>query len=271
MDREYESIRRNALPWIRRAGRIARSRFGSAVAARKEDRSPVTDADHAVQEALLHEIARRFPADAVVTEETQRDPERHAALASAKRCWIIDPIDGTRNYARSIPQYSVSVALMEDGLPVVGAIFDPMTGEMFSASRGGGLWYGEDRCSSQGGSSEYGLLIGTPAGQHHRLPGAVHHWLDRHHQRNLGSTALHMAYLATGGVDAVLVTECHVWDVAAGCLMADEAGAITKRIDGSPLFPIRIPEQAYDEMTFLSAWPAVWDRLWSDLQTIQRP
>ncbi len=124
MDKEYESIRRNALPWVRRAGQIARRKFGSAVASRKADRSPVTDADHAVQEALQQEISKRFPADAVVTEETQRDPERHAALASAKRCWIIDPIDGTRNYARALPLYSVSVALVEDGRPVAEKV-DP--------------------------------------------------------------------------------------------------------------------------------------------------
>ncbi len=270
MDKEYESIRRNALPWVRRAGQIARRKFGSAVASRKADRSPVTDADHAVQEALQQEISKRFPADAVVTEETQRDPERHAALASAKRCWIIDPIDGTRNYARALPLYSVSVALVEDGRPVVGVIFDPSTGEAYSASLGGGLWCGEKRCISQGGTGEYGMIIGSPAGQHHQLPGAVHHWVDRYHLRNIGSTALHMAYVATGAFDAVLVTECHLWDIAAGCLMADEAGVMTKRLDGSPLFPVGMADHAYDEMTFFSAWPAVWDALWSDLKTIPR-
>jgi myo-inositol-1(or 4)-monophosphatase len=267
---EYESIRLEALPWVRQAGQIARERFGSAVTSRKVDRSPVTDADHAVQAALLREIARRYPADAVVTEETQRDPQQHAALVSANRCWIIDPIDGTRNYARSLPLYSVSVGLVERGQPVVGAIFDPSTGETFSASRGGGLWCGDRRCTSQGGAGDYGMIIGSPAGQQHRLPGAAHHWLDRYHVRNLGSTALHMAYLAAGGFDAVLVTECHLWDIAAGCLMADEAGVVTKRLDGSPLFPVRMPEQAYDEVTFFSAWPTVWDTLWTDLQTMPR-
>ncbi len=270
MNQEYESIRRDALSWVKQAGLIARERFGSAVASRKADRSPVTDADRAAQEALQQEIARRYPADAVVTEETQRDPERHAALASAHRCWFIDPIDGTRNYARSLPLYSVAVALVEGGAPVVGVIFDPTTGDMFSASRGGGLWWGENRCTPRGGTGEYGTIVGSPAGQQHRLPAAAHHWLDRYHLRNLGSTALHMAYLATGGFDAVLVTECHLWDVAAGCLMADEAGVMTKRLDGSPLFPVRMPEQAYDEATFFAAWPGAWDGLWADLQTIRR-
>lgn len=271
MSTEYEQIRLDSLAWVRQAGRIARERFGAAVASRKADRSPVTDADHAVQDALQSEIARRWPADAVVTEETQQDPQRHAALASARRCWIIDPIDGTRNYARALPLYSVSVAMMERGEPVVGIIYDPATDEMYSASRGGGMWYGQENLSPQVAAESYGIIVGCPAGQQHRLPGAVHHWLDRYHLRNLGSTALHLAYLAAGGFDAVLVTECHTWDIAAGWLMADEAGASTKRLDGSPLFPIRMPEQAYEEVSFFSAWPAAWDRLWGDLQSIPRP
>ncbi|HSW45478.1 MAG TPA: inositol monophosphatase [Phycisphaerae bacterium] len=271
MDREYDQIRRDALPWVRRAGLIARRMFGSAVASRKEDRSPVTEADLSVQEALLAEIARRYPADAVVTEETQRDPRRHAALASAKRCWVIDPIDGTRNYARSVPIYSVSVAVMEAGRPVVGIVFDPTTGDLFSAGRGGGLWLGDQRVPARTGESAYGMLIGSPAGQQHCLPGAAHHWLDKYHLCNLGSTTLHVAYVAAGGFDAAMVTECHLWDIAAACLMTDEAGVITKRLDGSPVFPIHMPDQAYDEVSFFAAWPAVWDKLWSDLQTIPRP
>jgi len=271
MNPEYDQIRRDALSWVRQAGLIARERFGSAAVSRKQDRSPVTDADHAVQEALLGEIARRYPADAVVTEETQRDPQRHAALASAERCWVIDPIDGTRNYARSVPVYSVSVAMMERGEPMVGVLFDPTTGDLVSASRGGGLWLGEERLEPRPGAGAYGMLIGSPAGQQHRLPGAVHHWLDQYHLRNLGSTALPVAYAATGGCDAVLVTECHLWDIAAAWLMADEAGVVSKRLNGGPLFPIRMVDQAFDELSFFAAWPAVWDKLWSDLQTISRP
>ena len=110
MKSEYEEMGREAMAWVRAAGVIARDRFGKATVSHKADHSPVTDADHAVQAALQEAIARACPDDAVITEETQVDPERHASVKTARRCWVIDPIDGTRNYARSFPIFTLSVA-----------------------------------------------------------------------------------------------------------------------------------------------------------------
>ena len=104
---------------------------------------------------------------------------------------------------------------------------------------------------------------------------ARHRRQDRNYLLSHGFMDARKNYLrnrwAAGGFDAVLVTECHLWDIAAGWLMADEAGVVTKRLDGSPLFPVRMAEQAHEEVTFFSAWPGVWDRLWADLQSIPRP
>ena len=138
MRTEYEHICDRAMDWARQASVIACERFGTATVSHKADRSPVTDADHAVQDALLQAIAREFPDDAVITEETQAAPDRHKPVAADRRCWVIDPIDGTRNYARSLPSFTISVALMEAGSPVVGLVFDPMTDRMYSATAGGG-------------------------------------------------------------------------------------------------------------------------------------
>jgi len=265
MNEEYEQIRRQSLGWVRQAGLIARERFGTAVTSRKPDDSPVTDVDHAVQDALLDAIAQTHPLDAVITEETQANPDRHAAVASARRCWVIDPIDGTRNYARTVPLFCVSVAMMEKDWPVVGMIFDPMTDRMYSASAGGGVWLNDARLASEKVSGSPDTLIGSPSGQRHRLPAAVHRWLDTYKLRNIGSTALHLTYLATGGFDAVLVTEAHLWDIAAGWLIGHEAGVMTRCLDGSPLFPMELPQDARRELSFLAARPAKFESLWDEL------
>lgn len=265
MDEHYEQIRQQSLVWIRQAGLIARERFGTAVTNRKPDDSPVTDVDLAVQDALLKAIATNYPDDAVITEETQADPTLHSAMASARACWVIDPIDGTRNYARAVPLFCVSVAMMEKGWPVVGIIYDPMTDRMYSASIGNGVWLNDYRITMSGISDSPDVLIGSPSGQRHLLPAAVHLWLDKYKLRNTGSTALHLAYLATGSFDAVLVTEAHIWDIAAGFLLGHEAGVITRCLDGSELFPMTLPGDAQRELTFLSASPGMFKLLWDEL------
>ncbi len=264
--RDYDALRRQSLPWVRQAGRIAVERFGKAITSRKADDSPVTDADHAVQAALLRAIAARYPRDAVVTEETQADPGKHAGVASARRCWVIDPIDGTRNYARAVPFYCLSVALMEDGMPVVGIIYNPATGETFSAAAGAGAWLGRTRLPAGDPPPRMETVIATPSGQRNTLPTAVHGWFNRYKLRNTGSTALHLAYLASGGFDAVLLTECHIWDIAAGWLIARETGVVTRSLDGRELFPMDLAREAGREISFLAAHPALLDRLWVDLQ-----
>ncbi|HOW70938.1 MAG TPA: inositol monophosphatase [Phycisphaerae bacterium] len=261
----YETIRRESLTWIREAGMVARARFGMAKTSIKPDASPVTDADHAVQAALLDAIASRYPHDAVLTEETQVDPLRHADITTAKRCWVIDPIDGTRNYARSVPLYSVSVALVENGYPVVGMILDPTGGDMYSASAGGGAWLNERRLQTEPPYSA-DVLIGIPSGTHHRLPAVLHPWLQKYRLRNTGSTALHLAYLAAGGFDAVYLGECHLWDVAAGWLIGNEVGVRTHSTLDRPVFPVDLAIDGHKEVGYLAARPAMLDRLWAEMQ-----
>jgi len=262
---DYESVRREACRWVRQAGKVACRHFGRTTASAKADASPVTEADHVVQEALQEIIARTFPGDAVITEETQQHPDRHARPAAADRCWIIDPIDGTRNYARTIPVFSISLALLEKGRPVVGVVGDPITENLWSASAGAGLWLNHVRCKPQPALPATGWLIASPSGQRGHLPPAAHRWIDAYNVRNLGSTALHLVYLASGGFDAVLVTECHAWDIAGAWVMIEEAGMVARPLDGPLPFPMNVATEAGREISFLAARPEVMDHLWQDL------
>jgi len=212
---DYEPIRREAMGWLRRAGAIACERFGASTSWAKEDRSPVTDADIAVQEALLADIARVFPHDAVIAEETQSAPQEHAAVGSADRCWVIDPIDGTRNYERSIPVFTIALALMEGGCPVVGLVYNPMTDRMYSGTAGRGAWLNDEPLVAAESPDPDRICISIPTSAHEELPAVVHRWIDSMVVRNLGSTALHLALLATGSFDAVYCRKSKLWDIAA--------------------------------------------------------
>lgn len=255
MSDEYEEIRSRVIEWTREVGVLARERQGRAVASRKADRSLVTDVDHAVQDILLERIGREFPADAVITEETQESPERHATVGSANRCWVIDPIDGTRNYARGFPLFTISVGLMEAGRPVLGVIHNPMTENMYSAAQGGGAWLDGAPMAAADRPMASGTLIGVPSARRAALPEILHGWMDRMVLRNTGSTALHLALVASGAMDAAYSDDCRLWDVAAGAVIACEAGAVFIRPTGEPHFPMDLTSYVDQDVPFIVAGP----------------
>lgn len=241
------------MEWIRQAGVMARDRIYTALPSRKADRSLVTDADQAVQDFLMATIAQRFPQDAVISEETQTDPARHASVANAARCWIIDPIDGTRNYVRRVPMFSVSVALMVDGTPAVGWVYNPMTEHLHSAARGDGAWLNDTqvRCADRPPTGD--LFIGLPSGREEALPRVIHEWIDRMVQRATGSTALNMVLLASGCFDAAFGNNCKLWDIAAGAVIIEEAGGRIVDHQGRSIFPVDLAGYRGTPTPFLAA------------------
>lgn len=250
---EYVSILREASAWVIDAGRIALERRDSAVAERKADASLVTDADHAVQAFLMDRIAERFPHDAVLSEETQASPDRHAPLTTAPRCWVIDPIDGTRSYARGFPGFCVTIALLEAGSPVIGIVYSPLTQQLYSATAGGGAWLGQRRLHVTHEPLNRDTVLAIPSSRRAPMPRPVHDWIDRFVVRNLGSTAMHLALVAAGAVDAVFADECKLWDIAAGHLLVTEASGQLINLVGVPYFPIDVAAYARTDTPFIAA------------------
>lgn len=267
---EYEQIRTRVIEWARQVGALARERMGNVVTSQKADRSLVTDVDHAVQDMLLDRIAREFPADAAITEETQQSPNRHASVAAAKRCWIIDPIDGTRNYARGVPIFTTAIALMEAGSPVVGVIHNPMTGSMYSASLGGGTWMDGARVRAADDPMPGGTLIAVPSARRGPLPEVLHRWMDRMVLRNTGSTALHLALVGCGAVDAAYSDDCRLWDVAAGAIIVTEGGAVFTSPQGRPQFPMDLSVYKDQDVAFIAAGPKLAAQMLADYQAGRR-
>ncbi len=229
MSDEMQAIRDLVLA----AGETAVHMRAGAGVHRKADRSFVTDADLAVQAALIDALHKRYPDDGIVAEEegVGRGPPK------ARRVWVLDPIDGTASYASGLPGWGVSVGLVEDGRAVAGWFHMPVTGEVFEADAGGGMRMAPDPPSPLEATAlrpaepfhrESSIFVDS--GFHKRFlldasfPGKV---------RSVGTTVGHLAYVAAGHADAVVLSNVHVWDIASGMAMVAAAGGVTRYFDGT--------------------------------------
>ncbi len=202
-----------------------RRRAGVTVAATKT--SPVdvvTEADRAVERLIHTRLLEARPDDGFVGEEGGD------ATSTSGVTWVVDPIDGTVNFLYGIPQYAVSIAARVDGRVVAGVVVDVAKGECFTATRGGGAWSGDQRLEVRDVAPMAERLVAT--GFHYEqqvrvLQGqAVATMLtDVRDVRRMGSAALDLCALAAGRLDAYVEEGLHEWDLAAGGLVASEAGA----------------------------------------------
>ncbi|MGH7258203.1 MAG: 3'(2'),5'-bisphosphate nucleotidase CysQ [Nitrospiraceae bacterium] len=186
----------------------------------KSDHSPVTTADLEVNHLIHEAILRNFPEDGWLSEEEPDDPVR----LQRKRVWILDPIDGTRAFIKNVPQFCIAAALVENGYPVIAAILNPATGELFTATRGGGIRL--TGCppipSPAELNTERPIVLVNPwelqAGRFRSLASQVE-------CRPIGSIAYALALVAAGRAGAaVTLTGGNEWDVAAGVLLVEESG-----------------------------------------------
>ena len=208
------------------------------VALKSERASIVTWADVTAQQRIVDVLLRRFPDHAVLGEEG----DAGVALGTGPVTWLVDPLDGTSNYAHGVPFACTSVAARAGGDLVAGAIFDPFRGELFTAVRGGGAWLGEQRLAVSDTAELDRALVCT--GLQSDDDDAIAAFgrrivaLSRHCRgvRCLGSPALCLAYVAAGRIDAFLERDAtYAWDVGAGALLITEAGGRIEDLDGGPL------------------------------------
>lgn len=235
--------------------------FGQVRASRKHDNTPVTEADHAGQAAILREVARLFPDHAVLTEEVIARPDAHATLERARWCWVIDPLDGTRNFARGVQMYAVSIGLLEAGRPVAAAVYDAASDCVWSAALGEGAFRGEAPLRLDDRTVGADSTIAVSSFRRTPVPRPVKAWMDEFLFRNLGAVALHLAWVAGGLMDAAFSLECKLWDIAAGCLLISEAGGIAGAVGAGPLWPIDIATYNGEDMPILAGTPAIYRRL----------
>jgi myo-inositol-1(or 4)-monophosphatase len=193
----------------------------------------VTEVDKQSEDLLLGEIQRLFPGHQIVSEEVGVVPGREADQ------WFVDPLDGTVNYAHGVPAFSVSIAYAHNGQVIAGVVYDPLRDELCAAARGQGAYLNGRRLQvSKATELQRSLLVtgfpydawSTPNnnlenfGRFARLTQGV---------RRLGSAALDLCYVAAGRFDGYWELALRQWDMAAGSLVAEEAGASVTTIEGS--------------------------------------
>ena len=219
------------------AGRILAERFGRALeVSNKGDIDIVTEADLAAERFIIERIKSHYPRHAILAEEAEAAGRRHEGEGEWK--WIVDPLDGTTNYAHGYPVFCVSIGLEHEGRVVVGVVHDPTRDETFAAERGGGATLNGRpvRVSATDDLNRALVCTGFPYDVRGRDDFARHFTnfiLRAQSIRRDGSAALDLAYVACGRFDAFYEDGLRPWDVAAGTLLVEEAGGRVTHYDGS--------------------------------------
>jgi len=193
----------------------------------------VTQADKRSEDAIVGRLGGYFPKHAIVAEEGggQEGDGRHR--------WIVDPLDGTTNFAHGYPCFAVSIGFEREGELVAGVVYQPITKELFTASRGEGAYLNERRIrvSQIDHLSTSLLATGFPSTKRARNPNIHYYWnftLRSHGVRRDGSAALDLAAVACGRFDGFWEFGLHPWDTAAGVLLVREAGGAVTNFSGEP-------------------------------------
>jgi len=215
---------------MREAGELARATARTPFKrwTKGDDNSPVSEADIAVNELLRGRLSALAPEASWLSEETETLPDRTVPLA-----WIVDPIDGTRAYISGRADWTIAVALVEDGVPQLSAIYAPVTEEMFLAARGQGATHNGARILANAGAGLSGAKLAGPKRYLDRLIG-LHPQIAA--QPKVFSLALRLARVAHGELDAAFASGgSHDWDLAAADLLVHEAGGLMTDFTGQGL------------------------------------
>jgi myo-inositol-1(or 4)-monophosphatase len=222
---------------------------------KKSAKDVVTEADHESEEAIIGIIRAAFPSDAILAEESGHSEAGHgqgpadgagstSPVDRDHRIWIIDPLDGTVNYAAGIPHFCTSVGFAVGGRPVVGVVIDPLRGEVFSAVAGQGARLDDRPIGASTGDLGDGIIsLALPPSGFSRVDRAIRKAVRV--PRSMGSAALGLAWTANGRFDGFIQWRgLSLWDLAAAGLIAQEAGNIVTTVDGSPWFDLTRPTRS---------------------------
>jgi len=228
------ALRDAAAGFAREAGALLREGYGGIHAPERKGRIDlVTEYDRRSERLLLDRIAGRFPGHAVLAEESGA----HAGAGTTR--WLIDPLDGTTNFAHNYPFFCVSIGVEVGGELVAGVVYDPVRDELFAAARGHGatLDGAPIQVSSIDRVEDALLVTGFPydVREHpeHHLPVFAAFLTRAQAVRRDGSAALNFCYLACGRFDGFWERDLAPWDMAAGVLIVREAGGVATSLDGS--------------------------------------
>jgi len=230
-----------AIQAARAAGKIiirAADRLDTVEISEKRPNDFVTEVDKAAEQEIISIIRKSCPKHRILGEESGDSGE---SLEDYQ--WIIDPLDGTRNFIHGLPHYAVSIGILYRDTLEHGVIYDPVRQELFVASRGKGAFLNDKRIRVSKQAQIQSALMGTGFSTHHSKDLRLAHMktvealiTQSGDVRRAGAAALDLAYVAAGRLDGFWEASLHIWDIAAGALLVREAGGLVCDFEGGESF-----------------------------------
>ncbi len=219
------------------AGEIVKEGFGKnfSIEIKTNESNLVTEIDKKSEQHIIDFIKKKFPSHNILTEESGE------FKSSSEYCWVIDPLDGTTNYAHGLPIFSVSIGIQKNNKTIAGAVLDVMMNQLYIAEFGSGSYCGKDRLSvSKNDSLRKAFLVtGFPYNINENPDKAFEIFVsmikNSRAVRRLGSAAIDFCYVAKGVFDGFWEVFLNPWDIAAGKLIVEEAGGIVTDFDGNQI------------------------------------
>jgi myo-inositol-1(or 4)-monophosphatase len=226
-------------PIIKNAGDILLSYFNTHLerVEKPGDHGFVTQADLSSEKYLIEHLSTVIPGASFFAEESGK-----TGVNKEGYCWVIDPLDGTTNFAHGLPYFCISVALTLDDKPVFGMILNPITQELFWAELGKGSYLNGKRMQVSSSSLAQGVIaLGLPYAKSDTFDYLLARTLSIAHEassiRHLGAVALDAAYVAAGKIEGMFFENLGWWDIAAGMLLIHEAGGVVTDFQGKKITP----------------------------------
>lgn len=234
---DYTDLSRFAREFSLDAGELLLSYYGKITSrTQKSGRGDfVTEADHAVENFFREKLERSFPTHNLLSEEcgwVKNDPTAPT--------WVLDPVDGTRNFAQGIPTFAISLGCVIDSQPTLGVIYDPCHGHLYSAVRGHGAFLNDDPIQVSDTPDLIDALISVSWAPNRPDQDAFIRTMEKVNRfttyyRRIGSAAMVLSYVACGKFDGYIQAGINPWDIAAGIVLVEEAGGVISDFGGNPV------------------------------------
>ena len=252
--RDLSEMLETVIVAARLAGQRAMEEINFVKASVKNSIELVTQTDARCQQIIIDRIKETYPDHGFIAEEGADGKLFKQPPRGAEKCWwIIDPIDGTNNFAHRMLFFTVSIAVMYQGEPIVGVIFEPATDSIFTAVRGGEAQLNSRRITAGEEQINEFSSVGLDSHFDNGVPAWACEIMQRTRFRNLGSIALQLAYVAKGGLIATIGSRPKLWDIAAGAVITEAAGAVMSNWKGGKIFPVDLNSYEGQEFQVIAA------------------
>jgi len=239
----------------RLAGQRAMEEINYIKASIKSNKSEmVTETDRRCQQIIVERIKETYPDHGFIAEEGGKDKIfKQAPRGTEPIWWVIDPLDGTNNFAHRMLFFTISIAVMHEGGPIAGVIFEPATDSMFTAVKSLETQLNGRRITAGKEKMDKFSSVGLDSHFDNNVPDWACEIMLKTRFRNLGSTALQLAYVANGSLIGAIHSCPKLWDIAAGILIAETAGAVVSDWQGGKIFPVDLDNYEGQEMQVIAA------------------